>query len=176
MPITVAYTYDTLGNVVLALTESAVDTFGANGALSLSSVSFTGAPITGGTATTNVPLILISPAGQAVSTSWNTNGTFLGFNSTSGWTGNFIDCQKNGVSQFRVSQTGCLVVGSGGLTVTNGANLGVLCQATLFRLTALLTPATAAATGTLGDMKYDTGFIYICTATDTWKRVAIATW
>lgn len=38
------------------------------------------------------------------------------------------------------------------------------------------TPATAAATGVKGDIVHDTGFIYVCTATDTWKRVAIATW
>jgi hypothetical protein len=37
-------------------------------------------------------------------------------------------------------------------------------------------PASAAATGTAGDIRYDADYIYICTATDTWKRVAIATW
>lgn len=37
-------------------------------------------------------------------------------------------------------------------------------------------PASASATGTAGTIAYDTGYIYICTATDTWKRVAIATW
>ena len=38
------------------------------------------------------------------------------------------------------------------------------------------TPASASATGTVGTITYDTDYIYICTATDTWKRVAIATW
>ena len=38
------------------------------------------------------------------------------------------------------------------------------------------TPASAAATGTVGTITYDTDYIYICTATDTWKRVAISTW
>lgn len=37
-------------------------------------------------------------------------------------------------------------------------------------------PASAGATGVKGSIAWDTGFIYICTATDTWKRVAIATW
>lgn len=37
-------------------------------------------------------------------------------------------------------------------------------------------PATAAATGTPGMIAYDASYIYICTATNTWKRVAIATW
>jgi len=38
------------------------------------------------------------------------------------------------------------------------------------------TPASASAKGTKGDIVHDTGFIYVCTATDTWKRIAIATW
>ena len=37
-------------------------------------------------------------------------------------------------------------------------------------------PASAGATGTSGDWAVDSGYIYICTATNTWKRVAIATW
>jgi hypothetical protein len=37
-------------------------------------------------------------------------------------------------------------------------------------------PASATATGTAGDIRYDASYIYICTATDTWKRAAIATW
>jgi hypothetical protein len=37
-------------------------------------------------------------------------------------------------------------------------------------------PATTGATGTAGDIRYDADYIYVCTATNTWKRVAIATW
>jgi hypothetical protein len=38
------------------------------------------------------------------------------------------------------------------------------------------TPATAGAAGTVGQIAYDASYIYICTATNTWKRVAIASW
>jgi hypothetical protein len=38
------------------------------------------------------------------------------------------------------------------------------------------TPATAGAAGKKGDIAYDADFIYVCVATNTWKRVAIATW
>ena len=37
-------------------------------------------------------------------------------------------------------------------------------------------PASATATGTTGTIVTDATHIYVCTATDTWKRVAIATW
>lgn len=38
------------------------------------------------------------------------------------------------------------------------------------------TPSSAADTGTAGDICWDANYIYVCVATDTWKRVAIATW
>jgi len=38
------------------------------------------------------------------------------------------------------------------------------------------TPASATATCTINQFAYDTGFVYVCTATDTWKRATIATW
>jgi len=38
------------------------------------------------------------------------------------------------------------------------------------------TPASASATGTTGTITWDADYIYICTATDTWKRIAITTW
>ena len=50
-------------------------------------------------------------------------------------------------------------------------------QADSFRLNALNTaPANASDTGTAGEIRIDANHIYVCTATDTWKRVAIATW
>jgi hypothetical protein len=38
------------------------------------------------------------------------------------------------------------------------------------------TPASATATGITGQIAWDADYIYICTAINTWKRVAIATW
>jgi hypothetical protein len=38
------------------------------------------------------------------------------------------------------------------------------------------TPASASDTGITGTITWDADYIYICTATNTWKRVAISTW
>jgi len=38
------------------------------------------------------------------------------------------------------------------------------------------TPASASATGTAGTFAYDSDYMYICVATDTWKRVTADTW
>jgi len=37
-------------------------------------------------------------------------------------------------------------------------------------------PTTASDTGTAGEVRWDSSYAYICTATDTWKRAAISTW
>ena len=38
------------------------------------------------------------------------------------------------------------------------------------------TPASAAATGTTGEIAWDANYFYVCTATNTWKRTALTTW
>ena len=37
-------------------------------------------------------------------------------------------------------------------------------------------PVTASSAGSVGDIRYDSGYVYICVATNTWKRAALATW
>jgi len=37
-------------------------------------------------------------------------------------------------------------------------------------------PASASASGTLGEIRYTADYIYVCTATNTWKRTALSTW
>jgi hypothetical protein len=44
------------------------------------------------------------------------------------------------------------------------------------RLRTTKTPASASATGNAGDICWDASYVYVCTATNTWKRAAIATW
>jgi len=57
--------------------------------------------------------------------------------------------------------------------------LGTTAQPTEIKgalITQTSTPASAGASGVAGTITWDSDYIYICTATDTWKRVAIATW
>ena len=43
-------------------------------------------------------------------------------------------------------------------------------------ITATRTPASTAADGVAGTICWDSGYIYVCVATNTWKRAEIATW
>jgi hypothetical protein len=59
---------------------------------------------------------------------------------------------------------------------TLSGTLVVNAASNAFRITTAQTPASAAATGNVGTICWDTSYIYVCTATNTWKRVAISTW
>lgn len=37
-------------------------------------------------------------------------------------------------------------------------------------------PSTASSDGVAGQVEWDSSFIYVCTATNTWKRAALSTW
>jgi len=64
------------------------------------------------------------------------------------------------------------LVGFGGITPTAVIDI----NSDIIRLRTAKTPATAGAAGSAGDICWDANYIYVCTATNTWKRVAIATW
>ena len=58
-----------------------------------------------------------------------------------------------------VNATDGLVVSSGGFSISTSS-----------------TPASASATGTQGQVAWDADYVYVCTATNTWKRTPISTW
>ena len=50
-------------------------------------------------------------------------------------------------------------------------------KAKQFAVQALNTaPASPTATGTVGEIRIDANYIYVCTAKNTWKRTALTTW
>jgi hypothetical protein len=69
------------------------------------SALYSGTWFTGGTSTTTKPHFLIEPTGTT-STGWSTSGTGFGVNSASGFAGNLLDLQQNGISRFRIPSFG----------------------------------------------------------------------
>ena len=88
-----------------ANTLSGATTISANGASSAPGLALTGSYFTSGSGSTTTPQFLIQPAGTT-SSAWSTNGTGIGENAASGFTGNLLDLQLNGTSKF--------IVGNGG--------------------------------------------------------------
>ena len=82
-------------------------------------------------------------------------------------------------TSFTADLNGDLTIApSGGDTnVTGTLTASGSIKASQFKLSALNTaPASASATGTLGEICVTADYIYVCTATDTWKRAALASW
>lgn len=77
------------------------------GAASTPAMTLSGAPYSGGSATTNFPLLYLNSG--AAPTTFSANGTIIGGNSPSGFTGNFLDYHLNGgASLFKVASDGTL--------------------------------------------------------------------
>jgi len=79
-------------------------------------------------------------------------------NPTTKTSGNLIDAQVGGISKFSVNNAGNIVT-------------------TQYRLSAMNTaPASATDTGIAGEIRITPDYIYVCPATNTWVRAALATW
>jgi hypothetical protein len=75
---------------------------------------------------------------------------------------------------------GTLTLGSTSIS-TSGINTGTILSTGTVAASFLATdpsgaPASSSAAGILGSIVADANYIYVCTATDTWKRAALATW
>lgn len=71
-----------------------------------------------------------------------------------------------------IKNSGRVVVGA---TAESGAASWLQVTGGL-QLASVTAPSSASATGVAGEVRWDASYIYVCTATNTWKRVAIATW
>jgi hypothetical protein len=83
-----------------------------------------------------------------------------------------LDSSTSTNERLAVDSSGRLLVGTssdsgGALFQVNGNRI---------RIATAKTPASASDTGTAGEICWDADYIYVCTATNTWKRTAIATW
>lgn len=79
--------------------------------------------------------------------------------------------------RMRITSGGNALIGTTTDNGTDKLQVSGSVISTQYKLSALNTaPASATAAGTTGEIRIDANYIYICTATNTWKRVAIATW
>jgi hypothetical protein len=64
-------------------------------------------------------------------------------------------------------------------STTQGTTLtlqGDVTTAKRLQVTSPAVPASAGATGTAGEIAWDTNYLYVCVATNTWKRVELTGW
>tara|TARA_R100001224_G_scaffold26728_1_gene14266 strand:+ start:526 stop:1305 length:780 start_codon:yes stop_codon:yes gene_type:complete len=87
-----------------------------------------------------------------------------------------IGIDRGDSNKFKISRSGNLGVNDEMSVDSSGVTANTAVTSATFNVSALETaPASASATGVAGDIRFATDAIYVCTATDTWKKVAIAT-
>lgn len=133
---------------------------------------------------TSIPssLLHLGAASGTIQMQFNNGGTSSYIGHDSGFTG--LDIAAGGGIKFRyytgtVFAEAAQVDTSGRLLVGTSSNSGgALFQVNgdRVRVGIAKTPASASATGTAGEICWDANYIYVCTATNTWKRTAISTW
>ncbi len=104
-----------------------------------------------------------------------TNGKFRIESISSPETAQYLEMRENGVviisvegatsNRFKLLNTGDLYLG--GTLSIEGDSIAI---------GASKTPASAGAEGVAGQIAWDSSYMYVCVATDTWRRVAHATW
>lgn len=102
----------------------------------------------------------------------NNNWASFGFTyASNGSTSNRFDINFYGTSAlFSILAGGNIGIGTTAPSVLLDVNSNTI------RLRTARTPASASAAGDQGSICWDDSYIYVCTATNTWKRVAISTW
>jgi hypothetical protein len=85
---------------------------------------------------------------------------------------NALTFGTNNTERARIDSSGRLLVG------TSSDSGGSLLQVNdnRIRVATAKTPASATDTGAQGEICWDADYLYVCTATNTWKRAALSTW
>lgn len=76
----------------------------------------------------------------------------------------------NGLERWRTDSSGRTGFG------TNAPSCIVDINDDHLRVRTAKTPATAGAAGNAGDISWDSSYVYVCVAANTWKRAALTTW
>jgi hypothetical protein len=83
-----------------------------------------------------------------------------------------MQVQVNNSERARIDSSGRLLVG----TSSNSGGALLQVNGDRVRIATAKTPASASDTGVAGEICWDASYVYVCTATNTWKRTAISTW
>ena len=101
-----------LAQLSVANTWTAAQTNSTSVAASTPVMAFTGSLYTGGTGTTTTPLLMMQASSTTADSGWPTAGSYIGINSPSGFTGNFLSFDMNNTHEFNVGSGGSVSASS----------------------------------------------------------------
>lgn len=83
---------------------------------------------------------------------------------------NTISAITGGTERMKIDSSGNVGINAASPTAKLDINADTM------RLRTAKTPASSSDTGNAGDICWDSSYLYICTAPDTWRRIAHSTW
>jgi hypothetical protein len=106
------------------------------------------------------------------STRSNYGADFTGYIDQGVSSGAIISTVEAGTAteRVRITNAGRVGIGTAGPTALLDVSTDTV------RVRTARTPGSATATGNAGDICWDANYVYVCTATNTWKRSALSTW
>lgn len=131
---------------------------------------------TGGLSTGSNNIILDPVGNTALST--GSNNVIIGFTSVTTNMSNTLILSINGAPRYLSDSTGLNTMPTQTIALITGDALGksVITKEYLNNIVSTGTVASATATGTTGQIRTDSDYIYVCVATNTWKRSPLSTW
>lgn len=119
-------------------------------------------------------------AGNFTSQVTQISSTLFVTNNASGGTVS-ISATGTGPIQFNTNSVLRMVIAGGGnvgvnaATPTISSGTGIHLGGSTIRLADSRTPASSTAAGNQGEICWDSSYLYVCVATNSWKRIALAT-
>ena len=75
-----------------------------------------------------------------------------------------------------ITQAGNVGIGTQNPIVALDVNGGLRIQSDSIAVSNSKTPSSASDTGQAGQICWDTNYLYVCVASNTWKRIALSSW
>lgn len=111
-----------------------------------------------------------------------TNASLGGFGSSDAY-GAFVNSGRGGTGTilpigFTITSVLKVMIDTNGYLAlnTNAPTAMLDVNSDILRLRVAKTPSSASDAGNQGDFCWDANYFYVCVATDTWKRTALASW
>ena len=87
----------------------------------------------------------------------------------------YISAQNKFMGIFKGTPTAALDV-AGAINSTSTITATGAISASALTVTSSYTPASATSTGVTGQITWDSAYVYVCIATNTWRRATLTTW